>query len=644
MNKMYEIKLESRRFLLPTVVVTSLLLLAKLSILRFFYFGEITASGLLKDTVSLLVIMSLLEIALPRKVKSTVFWAFNVVFSLILFAATLYQIHFNSVPTYTAFGELGQVPQIQSSIRPLIKPLHFLFFGDFVIAAIIGGIRFSGRRRDFHIQTSGIAFGSSRVVGYRWKVATAFILVLCIGFSMLFIHNGEAIDNELVKAENLGFLNFQVATAIKNKRENDLIANGNMQLTIAQVNSLQSTYPYQEDSSQAAKPAYFGSAKNMNLIIVQMEAFQNFPIHLKLEQQEITPVLNSLAKESYYFPFFYQQIGQGNTSDAEFLSNTSIYPTGKVAMSTGFGNRQLSSLPRLLHEHDYQSATFHINDVQFWSRDLLYPGLAFDHYYDKPFYNNDFFNDFGASDEEMYRVGIEKLVETFSNGKPFYAQFVTTSSHAPFVIPEDRRRLKVPADMKGTQLGNYLEAINYTDYALGQFIEQLKEKGLWDNTMLVVYGDHSGVNPKETDGKEITSRLGIPYDNLVSRFNIPLFIHVPGQGEGKVVERIGGQIDILPTVANLMGISLKEQQFTAFGRDLLNTDNNVIGMRYYLPTGSFFNNDVLFVPGEVFDDGTAISLKSLQPVQVQSSYRKDYDYIMSLMKLSDEYVQLLPKR
>lgn len=644
MNKMHEINLESRRSLLPTVAVMSFLLLAKLSILRLFFFGEISASGLLKDAVSLLVIMSLLELTLPRRVKSTMFWAFNVVFSLTLFAATLYQIHFNSVPTYTALGELGQVPQIHSSIRPLIKPSHFLFFGDFAIAAIIGGIRFFGSRRAMSNRTSGISFGSSRSVAYRWKVAAAFMLVLSIGFSILFIHNGEAIDNELVKAENLGFLNFQVAAAIKNKRENDLIANGNLQLTKAQVKSLQSTYPYQEDGFNEAKPAYFGSAKNMNLIIVQMEAFQNFPIHLKLEQQEITPVLNTLAKESYYFSFFYQQIGQGNTSDAEFLSNTSIYPTGKVAMSTGFGNRQLPSLPRLLHEHDYHAATFHINDVQFWSRDLLYPGLAFDRYYDKPFYKNDYFNDFGASDEEMYRVGIEKLSEMSSDGKPFYAQFVTTSSHAPFVIPEDRRRLKVPADMKGTQLGNYLEAINYTDYALGQFIEQLKQKGLWDHTMLVVYGDHSGVNPKETDGKEITERLGIPYDNQVSRFNIPLLIHVPGQGEGKVVERIGGQIDILPTVANLMGISLEEQQFTAFGRDLLNTDNNVIGMRYYLPTGSFFNNDVLFVPGKGFDDGTAISLKTLEPVQVQNSYRKDYDYIMALMKLSDEYVQLLPKR
>jgi len=275
---------------------------------------------------------------------------------------------------------------------------------------------------------------------------------------------------------------------------------------------------------------------------------------------------------------------------------------------------------------------------------LLYPGLAFDHYYDKPYYTNDFFNDFGASDEELYRVGAEQIREMTKRNQPFYAQFVTTSSHAPFVVPDKLRKLTLPADMEGSYLGNYLTAINYTDYALGQFIEELKKQGLWDKTMLVVYGDHFGVNPKEASDKEITDRLGVPYSNEVSRFNIPLIIHVPKQAESKIIERTGGQIDIMPTAANLLGISLQEKQFLALGRDMLNTENNVVGMRYYLPTGSFFNNEVMFVPGEGFDDGTAISLKTLQPVPMKEAYRKDYDYILSLMKLSDEYVQLLPKR
>ncbi|MNC55431.1 hypothetical protein D3C75_1049590 [compost metagenome] len=67
-------------------------------------------------------------------------------------------------------------------------------------------------------------------------------------------------------------------------------------------------------------------------------------------------------------------------------------------------------------------------------------------------------------------------------------------------------------------------------------------------------------------------------------------------------------------------------------------------MRYYSPTGSFFNNEIMFVPGKGFADGEAVSLDTLQPVADFSKYQSDYDYILKLMGLSDEYVKLLPQR
>jgi phosphoglycerol transferase MdoB-like AlkP superfamily enzyme len=326
------------------------------------------------------------------------------------------------------------------------------------------------------------------------------------------------------------------------------------------------------------------------------------------------------------------------------MSNTSIYPTGTIPMSTGYGDRELPSLPRLLEKYGYESATFHVNDVKFWDRIKLYPALRFDHYYDKPFYTNDHFNEFGASDEELYRVATDKAADMAKQGKPFYTQLVTVSSHFPFQVPEDRKRIKLPDSLQGTQLGNYLTAVNYTDYAIGTLINRLKQEGLWDNTVLVLYGDHSGLQPNDNDPAWIKQQLGINYDARVSRFNIPFIIHLPGQLKGKTVAQVGGQLDIMPTIANLMGISLKDEKFTAFGHDLLNIDHNVFGIRYYLPTGSFVNNDILFVPGKGFDDGTAISLKSLETIKNIAPYRKDYDYVLQLMGLSDQYVSLLPKR
>ncbi|MFD1904365.1 sulfatase-like hydrolase/transferase [Paenibacillus rhizoplanae] len=94
------------------------------------------------------------------------------------------------------------------------------------------------------------------------------------------------------------------------------------------------------------------------MIVIQLEAFQNFPLHQSLDGQELTPVMNGLADEGFYFPHVFQQVGPGNTSDAEFISNTSVYPIATLAMSTGFGDRELPSLPRLLRDKGYEAYTF----------------------------------------------------------------------------------------------------------------------------------------------------------------------------------------------------------------------------------------------------------------------------------------------
>lgn len=621
-----------------------LLLLLKLMLLRLFLFNEVMWGRVLTDAFSLLVLMSLLELLIPIKARHVVYWIFNLILSLIMFASAIYNVYFGSIPTYTALSGLGQVHQVRSSITTLIEPEHFIFFVDILVIAVYWIINRLRRRR---VRTNGMSFTHSYRGRRRisvWKMSMAGLLVVGIVLSGLFIRKGWGIENELVRAEHMGFINYQVAAILKSNQEKRELAAGTLQDTINEIKQLQENYPYRDVDQIGKEPKYFGAGKGKNLIIVQMESLQNFPIHQSLNNQVLTPVMNQLADDGLYFPYIYQQIGQGNTSDAEFLSNTSIYPLGSVAMSTGFGGKELPSLPKLLKNLGYVSNTFHVNEVTFWDRVKMYPALGFDHYYDKPYYTNDNFNSFGPSDEELYRVGLEKLMEVHQDNKPFYAQFITVSSHSPFTVPEQFSKIQIPSDLEGTQLGNYLDAVNYSDYALGKLIESLKQNGLWENTVLMVYGDHQGINSKDTDSSLITSKVGVPYHDQVSRFNIPLIIHIPGLTEGKTIDQVGGQVDMLPTIANIMGVSLREEMFTALGQDLLNIEKNVIGMRYYLPTGSFFNNEVMFVPGNGFDDGTAVSLKTLEPVKDISPYREDYEYILNLIKLSDEYVKRLPSR
>ncbi|MBD3919732.1 LTA synthase family protein [Paenibacillus sp. PR3] len=611
------------------VIPTFVLLLMKLVLFRQFLFHGLVWSTLGADFFALCVLLGLFELIVPQKGKRIAFALINLIVSLILFSSSIYYSHFGSLPTYTALLQLDQVMQIRTSVQSTIEWKDYIFFADLIIMMLL---LFVPKRRS----------NRSIRIGIAWKVSVLLIAILGFYVSSRYIQANEDISNETVQAQQLGFLNYQVAAVIKDSREESRIRNGNLSVTTATIKQLEETFTYQ--SKKAGQPNLFGAAKGKNLIIVQMEAFQNFPIHLSLGGQELTPNLNKLADEGLYFPHVYQQIGQGNTSDAEFMSNTSIYPTGTIPMSTGYGDRVLPSLPRLLDKQGYETNTFHVNAVTFWDRIKLYPALNFDHYYDKPYYTNDHFNDFGASDEELYKVGIDKVSALADADTPFYAQFVTVSSHFPFTVPDKSKKITVPESMQGTQLGNYLTAINYTDYAVGTLIDRLKQEGLWDNSVVVFYGDHFGLQPQDNDPEWVSSQLDITYDSKISRFNIPLIIHVPGMEEGQVVDQSGGQLDILPTIANLMGISLQDEQFTAFGHDLMNIDHNVFGIRYYLPTGSFINDDILFVPGKGFDDGTATSLRTLKPVKDITPYKADYDYVMNLMRLSDEYVELLPKR
>ncbi|WP_379159324.1 LTA synthase family protein [Paenibacillus sp. sgz5001063] len=610
----------------------------KLLLLRGLFFDRIAWEWIAADWAPVLLLMGILALVLPARLKTGVYWAFNGLMSLVLFAASVYFNHFGSVPTYLALYELNQVFQVKESVESTIQIVDYLFFADLVVMFVYWLFRRWSRGASRPLRRY-VSPGARRV---QWIV----ILVAIIGggsLSAYSIHAARGITNELVQAESAGFLNYEVFAVMKSQEDSGLIGTGDIKDTIAKVNALETTYPY---SSKPAGiiPDEFGSQKGKNVIVIQMEAFQNFPLHQSLDGQELTPVLNRLAGEGIYFPHVYQQIGAGNTSDAEFMSNTSIYPIASLAMSTGFGDRVLPSLPRLLRDKGYEAYTFHVNKVGFWNRNELYPALGFNGYYDKGAFKNDHFNAFGASDEQLYITALDKLVALQSKGTPFYAQLVTASSHHPFKIPDAFKKITLPEHLQNTMLGDYLTAINYTDYAVGTLVEGLKQKGLWENTVLVLYGDHFGLQPQDVPPEQVEEALGIPYDSRISRFNIPLIIHTPGMAKGRVVERTGGQLDILPTLANLLGVSLKQEGFTAFGHDLINIDRNVVGMRYYSPTGTFFNDEIMFVPGKGFADGKAVSLDTLEPVADYSKYQGDYDYILKLMGLSDEYVKLLPQR
>ncbi|NBD26124.1 LTA synthase family protein [Paenibacillus glycinis] len=542
----------------------------------------------------------------------------NLLVTAIFFAVIMYYKYFGIIVTYHALEQVNQVTAVKSSVFSLLDPYYLFIFLDIIVFFYLL------LRRKHAVNWKRL----SQLPINRAIVSVVFIvsLALCL-FNIL---PNRASMNEIVKAEDMGILNYELYTLFSDPK----------QPTVPMSEITQAAIDEQKGIQEPASPKYWQAAKGKNLIIVQMEAFQNFLIGLKIDGQEVTPNMNKLAKEHIYFSNFYQQVGQGNTSDAEFVVNTSFYTPPTGAASVVYTDRALPSLPKLLQASGYQTATFHTNFVEFWNRSDLYKAIGFEKYYDQNFFGQDDTVFFGPSDEVLYQKTAEKLDEMQKAG-PFYSQLITMSSHHPFTIPERKYKIKLPARYDGTFVGDYIRAQNYADYSLGLFIDDLKKRGIWDNSVFVIYGDHLGlpIYSLNSDEKKLMKEIyGREYGNT-DMINIPLIISSPGVATPMELKQTGGQSDIMPTVANLLGISL--QDHIHFGQDLLNQPSNILPERYYLPSGSLITDTEMFVPGTSFKDGTNHPLHGNAQSAVPTT-EDQYNRALKLLQLSDSYVTQLP--
>ncbi|AIQ14912.1 sulfatase [Paenibacillus durus] len=545
----------------------------------------------------------------------------NLLVTAIFFAAIMYFKYYGVIVTYHAAEQVNQVTAVRNSVFSLMDPYYLLIFADVIVLGYY--FLFNRNGRNYKKEQINRGRGSR-----KFSALFAASLALCL-FNVL---PNKASMNEIKKAQEMGILNYEAYTIFAQEKIDLVKASDITQESIDKAKGI----------SAPANPKLQGAAKGKNLIIVQMESLQNFLIGLKIDGKEITPNLNAVMKESLYFPNFYQMVGQGNTSDAEFVVNTSFYIPPRGAATQMYVDKVLPSLPRLMEKNGYQTATFHTNDVEFWNRGELYSSLGWGKYYDHKFFGDEDTFFFGPSDEVLYRKTTAKLKEMSASSQPFYAQIISMSSHHPFTIPSEKYKMKLPERYEGTFVGDYIRAQNYADYAFGQLVQELKETGLWDNSLIMIYGDHMGlpIYSLDHDDKELMTEIyghEYGYGNMT---NIALMIHGAGSAQPQTLEQVGGEIDILPTAANLLGISLKDHLH--FGQDIINQNYNLLPERYYLPTGSFISSSGLLIPGNSFEDNTQypIALSSKPPAATEDEYNR----ALRLLQLSDSYVSQLPEK
>lgn len=371
-----------------------------------------------------------------------------------------------------------------------------------------------------------------------------------------------------------------------------------------------------------------GIGKDKNLIVLQVEALQNFVIDLEYNGQEITPNLNKLIhdKSSVYFDNYYQLLGRGNTSDAEFVSQNSLHPSMEEASYMQYEKNTFYGLPWLLRDQGYNAWVFHGYEKTFWNREKAYVNQGFQRFLSEEDFEFTDSIGFGLKDEDFVDQSMDYLKELDKiDDNPFYAFMITLTSHTPFVMPEEYQVLNIKDEHKNTMLGSYLQAIHYTDKEIGRFIENLKKEGLYDNTVIALYGDHFAIPSVHKEDQEMmTKLLGYNYD-YDTMMNIPLVIHVPGEYINETISTIGSQIDFYPTITNVMGY--ENNKGLVFGRDLVNyKEQNYVYPQTYMQRGSFMDGENMFVIARdgIFDHSKATSIKTREELDI-NDFREQYE-------------------
>lgn len=605
----------------------ALVLIGKAFLARVLVTGETRWWTVVFEAVFVLAFLGVFD-AVFFRLRGVGYVLADTILSLLLLMSVVYASYFGQVLTPALASLAGQVGEVGSSVTNLLGKRELLFVLDIpVLAAAMWWLR-SRMSVRFDRLLAGVAAGA-------WVAST--LLVVSV------VRIPGAIDG-VTAARMRGLFAYQLGSTLRHEdaragRTQLPAETGALQARIDATRGIASS----SATATAGMPAP-GSAKGANVIVIQVEALQGVVIGKSIGGRPITPNFNEFAAGSYYFPNTFSQIAKGNTSDAEFVVASSLYPPLEKAASLAYADRQLTGLPRSLVAEGYRAITFHANAASFWNRTQLYPALGFSRFYDRHFFGNADVVGMGPSDEVLFAKTLGQLKTLDAQDTPFYAQIVTLTSHDPFdPMPADKNPYLPPAPYAGTSLGRYITRIDYADRAFGQFIADLKASGLYDTSVIIVYGDHFAIKHSESGNAEADAQLallGKPYSKL-ERLRVPLMVHVPGQSQGATVTTPASQLDVLPTVAGLLGTETTGTVY--FGRNVFSGQRPMFAVAS-APLGTFINERILFSPGLGFDDGNAVSVFDGAHVSVNASDAADFESAKLVRDLSAAYIATLPKR
>ena len=483
--------------------------------------------------------------------------------------------HYGDVFSVSTISKVQMLPDVLSSLVELSESSHAILFLDAIIgaAALPLYVRYCRSVPPFEPRLSA------------WVCVGLFVagLLLALPTLRLASQNGSEIfvdtNVRYEVAARIGWLPYHLSDAV------GYLSFKQRQIGVSERQTLIRFFRNSRKKGDAPSDL-FGVAEGQNLILISAESLHAFPIGLNFDGQEIAPRLSAFAEESLQFVNFHDQTHHGTTSDGEFTALQSLHPLAAGTVSLNYDQNRYHGLPAILSEHGYKTISACGADGRVWHMDEMHPRLGFqESLFSDRFPTTKRIGEWLA-DSELF-THVAPVLE--AQKQPFMAFLLTATNHHPFKLPEQYHVLKL-GELDGTLVGNYLQSVHLFDESFGEFLDQLRETGLLDTSIVALYGDHQaflGNHPELAWLLELPG--GSAYHHLLVKKKLPFLIRLPS-GKGAGVRTVaGGHLDISPTLLSLLGIENGAE--IMLGRDLTTAGESSVIFR----DGSFTNGEFYLV-------------------------------------------------
>ena len=291
-----------------------------------------------------------------------------------------------------------------------------------------------------------------------------------------------------------------------------------------------------------------------NVVIILMESFAGKYVGSLGNNKNVTPEFDKLSKEGVLYSKMFSTGSRTNRGMTGTLLSFPAVPRFESIFKDVSINQDFSSLAMVLKQRSYSSSFIFSGNLDYDNMKGFLSTQGYDQFYGQEEFDDDAFStSWGVSDEDLFNKSLEILS---TQSEPFFSTILTMSNHPPYLYPKSATFERIETN---DQNESRLNAFKYSDWALGNFISEFKRLPLYERTIFVILGDHGFISDDYNQNTSID----------LASYHIPCLVIAPGL-DSDINNRIASQVDIIPTILDLLGGSFIHH---SWGKSLLSPPN-----------------------------------------------------------------------